>query len=117
MLEVGDYEEPAVGVFFVLKKDRSLRLILDTRCVDSLFVKPKHAHLPLPAAWAAVRTRADAPLYLAQMDVNSAFFRVRAPPGLSKFFRLPPVDVDAQRAVNPTAAQGLSGKRATPRLS
>ncbi|CAK0883302.1 unnamed protein product [Prorocentrum cordatum] len=116
LLEVGDYEEPTVGVFFVLKKDRSLRLILDTRCVNSLFVKPKHTHLPSPAAWAAVRTRADAPLYLAQMDVNNAFFRVRTPPELSKFFRLPPVDVDALRAVNPTAAQGISGRRATPRL-
>eukprot|EP00959_Pyramimonas_sp_CCMP1952_P166138 3472253-Pyramimonas_sp.AAC.1 len=75
MLEVGDYEEPTVGVFFALKKGRSLRLILGTRCVNRLVVKPKRTHLPSPAAWAAVRTRADAPLYLAQMDVNNAFFR------------------------------------------
>ncbi|CAK0861849.1 unnamed protein product, partial [Prorocentrum cordatum] len=32
------------------------------------------------------------------------------------FVRLPPVDVESLRALNPVAARGLSGKRATPRL-
>ena len=116
MLELGDFEEPTVGVFFVRKKNITLRMIFDTRCVNSLFVKPNHTHLPSPAAWVAVRTRADAPLYLAQMDVNNAFFRVRTPPGLSRFFKLPPVDVESLRAVNPLAARGLAGRKCTPRL-
>eukprot|EP00959_Pyramimonas_sp_CCMP1952_P022088 464327-Pyramimonas_sp.AAC.1 len=110
LLELGDYEDPTVGVFFVSKKDHALRLILDTVCLNNLFAKPKHSHFPSPAAWAAARARADAPMYLAQMGVNSAFFRVMTPPGLSSSPRLPPVDVEALRAV------GLSGKKATPRL-
>eukprot|EP00959_Pyramimonas_sp_CCMP1952_P463748 9485457-Pyramimonas_sp.AAC.1 len=116
MIELGDYQDPTVGAFFAPKKDRKLRLIPDTRCVNSLFVEPRRTHLPSPAARAAVRTRSDAPLYLAQTDVNNAFFRVRTPPGLSKYFRLPPVDEEMLRAVNPTAPQGLTGKRASPRL-
>eukprot|EP00959_Pyramimonas_sp_CCMP1952_P342588 7177526-Pyramimonas_sp.AAC.1 len=116
MLELWDYGGPTVGVFFVSRKDRALILILDARCVNNLFAKPMHARLPSPAAWAAVRARADAPLYLAQMSVNYAFFRVKTPPGLSRFRRLPSVDVEALRAANPVAARGLSGKKATPRL-
>ncbi|CAK0895306.1 unnamed protein product, partial [Prorocentrum cordatum] len=117
MLEVGDCEEPTVGVFFALKKDRSLRLILDTRCVNSLFVKPKHTHI-------YHRQRRGRPSALG-LTLHSTLLRWTSTTpfsecghllGSASFFRLPPVDVDALRAVNPTAAQGLSGKRATPRL-
>ncbi|CAK0883484.1 unnamed protein product [Prorocentrum cordatum] len=94
MLEAGlvtiHAERPAtVGIFFVAKKDGRLRVILDTRAVNDLFDEPAHSRLPTPASWASVEIGLTDDLILSQMDVDNAFYRCKAPPGVSDLFALP----------------------------
>eukprot|EP00959_Pyramimonas_sp_CCMP1952_P206723 4323237-Pyramimonas_sp.AAC.1 len=94
MLEAGlvtiRAERPAtVGIFFVAKTDGRLRMILDTRAVNDFFDEPAHSRLPTPASWASVEIGLTDDIILSQMDVDNAFYRCKAPPGVSDLFALP----------------------------
>ena len=75
LLHVGHRRKHSVGVFFVPKSDHRLRMILDTRAINSKFRAPAYCQLPTPAAWAGVRIPAGHPLLVAQMDVDNAFLQ------------------------------------------
>ncbi|CAK0857511.1 unnamed protein product [Prorocentrum cordatum] len=112
MLEAGlvtiRAERPAtVGIFFVAKKDGRLRMILDTRAVNDLFDEPAHSRLPTPASWASVEIGLTDDLTLSQMDVDNAFYRCKAPPGVSDFFALPRVSARHLHQANGKLATGL----------
>ena len=83
------WEAATVGVFFVLKKNGSHRLILDTRAANQAFAKPLASHLPTPAAWTSLEMDSGEVLYTAAGDVADAFHCMRLPVHLRKFFRLP----------------------------
>ena len=102
LVELRSYQPATIGVFFVRKKNGRLRLIFDTRILNSHFVEPAHSCLPSPAAWCDFRLDEQSPLVLSHTDIDNAFYRIRAPPGLSEWFRLPKVDVRELRKLDPS---------------
>ena len=78
-----------LGTFFVRKKSGRLRLILDTRDVNSFFLLPPSTHLPSSAAFAAVETDGTKPLHFAGGDICDFFYHLSAPPGMEQWFSLP----------------------------
>ena len=67
------------------------RLIFDTRRVNQHFRRPWHCALPTPASWAGLQLPVGSTYHMAQTDVNNAFFRILARPGMSDYFILPSV--------------------------
>ncbi|CAK0813303.1 unnamed protein product, partial [Prorocentrum cordatum] len=80
-----------VGCFFVAKKNNKLRVIFDTRYANLFFGRPARTALPTAAALAAFENPGH-DTYLASGDIDSAFYRLRLPDGLSSHFRLPALD-------------------------
>ena len=66
-------------------------MILDTRRVNLQFRSPDWTCLPIAGVWSQVECEEPASLYLAQMDVDSAFYRLRCPAGTEEHFIMPPV--------------------------
>ena len=83
-----------VGIFFVWKKNKMQRMILDTRLLNTCFREPDHTALPTPACYAGMEIPEVGHLWLAQMDVDNAFYRIRLPAGAESYFRLPQVRRD-----------------------
>ena len=75
-------QSTSVGVFFVRKRNGKLRLILDTRLVNTAFRDPPYVSLPTAAAFSRVEVEAGQVVYMAEADVADAFHRVRLPEGL-----------------------------------
>ena len=80
-----------VGVFVVPKKLEKQRLIFDTQRVNQHFRRPWHCALPAPASWAELQLPVGSTYQMAQTDVNNAFHRILAPPGMSEYFIFPSV--------------------------
>ena len=91
LVSFGAPSEATVGVFVVPKKLGKQRLIFDTRRVNQLFRLPWHCALPTPSSWAGLQLPADSAYHMAQTDVNTAFYRILAPTGMSEYFILPRV--------------------------
>ena len=68
-----------VGIFFVPKKDGRQRMVLDTRRLSQQFAPPAHSCLPSAAAFGTLHTKPGEQLWMAQMDVDNAFYRIKAP--------------------------------------
>ena len=83
--------EATVGVFVVPKKLGKQMLIFDTRRVNQHFRRPWHCAVPTLASWAGLQLPVDSTYHMAQTDVNNAFYRILAPPGMSESFFLPSV--------------------------
>ena len=105
-------EQPAtVGMFFVLKADKvRQRLIFDTRAVNRDFADPGYTQLPTAGAWNGLALEPDDKLFLSQVDVDNAFYRILLPPGLSRRFVLPAVSRRALLAARPGLALPEGGK-------
>ena len=69
----------------VPKKPGKQRLIFDTRRVSRHFRRTWHCVLPAPASWAGVQLPSDSAYYMAQTDVNTAFYCILAPYQMSEF--------------------------------
>ena len=80
-----------MGIFFVRKKDKSARLIFDTRLANCAFREPPRTSLPTAAAFARIETPEHAGLRLSQIDLKNAFYHMRLAPGMEQFFVLPRV--------------------------
>ena len=93
-----------VGIFFVPKKGGQLRMIADTRLANMHFRKPYHSDLPTASLWSGLELNADEPLFLSQVDVQLASYRIRAPPGMSGYLALPAIETAVLRAVVPGVA-------------
>jgi hypothetical protein len=109
---------PTVGLFFVAKKDGTLRLIFDTRCVNELFVDPETVTLPTAGVWTGLRVEPGDSLNLAQVEVEAAFYRIKSPPGLQEYFVLPPVHLPTLRRIRPDLCVdwAITDEWAGPRL-
>ena len=86
-----DGQPGQLGVFFVPKSNGKLRMVLDTRGVNTMFIDPPKTELPTPAAIASLETPAGHRVHLAQADIENAFYGMMVPPALRTFFSLPPV--------------------------
>ena len=84
----GPPSEATIEVFVVPKKLRKHRLFFDTLRVNQLFRRPCYCALPAPASWAGLQHPVDSTYHMAQTDVNNAFYRILAPPGMSGNFIL-----------------------------
>ena len=103
-----DYTHTAdVGVFFVKKKDDSLRLIFDTRVANCHFINPDATDLTGPAGISDIPC--DPPGWsFGQGDIKNAFYMFKTPVWLHQYFCLPPVrarDVGV-KAINGKAVAG-----------
>eukprot|EP00959_Pyramimonas_sp_CCMP1952_P209274 4377783-Pyramimonas_sp.AAC.1 len=72
-----------------------------------MFEEPAHSRLPTPASWASVEIGLSDGLILSQMDVDSAFYRCKAPPGVAEYFALPRVSAKHLHRANPKLTSKL----------
>jgi hypothetical protein len=94
------------GVFGVPKDGGAIRLIIDARPANSLFVEPKPVKLPTPDLLAQLVAPRDAPFYVAKVDLDNFYHRLRLPEWMRPYFALPPVSssdvgLDGQQRVYP----------------
>jgi hypothetical protein len=66
-----------VGVFFVLKKDGSLRMIIDARRTNARFRPPPGVSLATPEALSKIEVAEDELVFVASVDVSNCFHRLR----------------------------------------
>eukprot|EP00973_Karenia_brevis_P088163 12225316-Karenia_brevis.AAC.1 len=81
----------SLGVFCVVKKNGRLRLIFDTRVLNTKFVEPPKTKLPSAGAFGAVEVFQSEPLFLAAADVENAFYNLSVPHDLAEEFSLPTI--------------------------
>jgi hypothetical protein len=74
-----------VGVFFVTKKDDSLRLIFDTRQANCHFINPDSTDLTGPAGISDIHCESPG-WHFGQGDVKNAFYMFKTPPGFTSIF-------------------------------
>ena len=86
-----------LGVFFVRKKDGSLRLIFDTRVLNCKFKSPPKTKLPSTAAFANVEFPKNSSPYIASGDISNAFYRLGVPDALGETFALPSISASDSR--------------------
>lgn len=79
------------GIFCVPKDGDSLRLIIDARPANAVFVEPDHVHLPTPDLVARLQAPKDSHLFVAKVDLDNFYHRLRLPDWLRPYFALPPV--------------------------
>ncbi|CAK0823926.1 unnamed protein product, partial [Prorocentrum cordatum] len=102
LLCFGPEQSATVGMSFVLKSDKvRQRLIFDTRAANQDFADPGYTQLPTAGAWNGLTPRPGDKLFLSQVDVDNAFYRILLPPGLSRRFVLPAVSRRALLAARP----------------
>lgn len=79
------------GIFCVAKDGGKLRLIMDARPVNVMFVEPVPVKLPTPDLTAALTTDPTRPLYAAKVDLDNFFYRLEVDRAWWPYFALPPV--------------------------
>ena len=79
-----------LGIFFVIKKDESLRMICDTRLLNLMFKEPCHTSLPTGGGWSRIESDSDS-YYIAHADIFNAFHCMRVPDSLSHMFTFPTI--------------------------
>ncbi|CAE8643896.1 unnamed protein product [Polarella glacialis] len=80
-----------VGVFFVLKKDGSLRMIIDARRTNARFRPPPGVSLATPEALSKIEVAEDELVFVASVDVSNCFHRLRLTREYAEWFCLEPV--------------------------
>ncbi|CAK0896604.1 unnamed protein product [Prorocentrum cordatum] len=80
-----------VGVFFVRKKDGSLRIIFDPRNTNSQFVPPDSVALTSPEALGDLELPAGQRLWVSEGDVENCYCQFLLPDDLRADFALPAV--------------------------
>ena len=85
------------GVFGVPKDGDAIRLIIDARPANSVFSDPSPVQLPTPDLLAQLVAPRDKPFYVAKVDLDNFYHRIRLPTWMRPYFALPSVhacDVD-----------------------
>jgi hypothetical protein len=81
-----------VGVFFVRKKNDSLRVILDARSPNRRFKRPPSMAIANGSDFSRIDVSGVEQLYVAMGDIDNAFYRMKMPHDLSRFFCMPDVE-------------------------
>jgi hypothetical protein len=79
------------GVHAVRKDDKSDRFIIDARRTNRQFKKPRAVQLPTPDLLARLVADPSRPLYVAKVDLDNFYHRLRLPAWLWPYFALPQV--------------------------
>jgi hypothetical protein len=79
------------GVFGVVKDVDKIRLIIDARPANKVFVDPDPVELPSPSVVAQLSVPVDATLYTGKSDLDNFYHRLRLPDWMQPYFALPPV--------------------------
>ena len=80
-----------LGVFFVAKKNGSLRLIFDTRTLNQDFADPPHTALPSGAAFSNIELPDKEEFVFGAFDIQNAFYVLGIPLDLAERFTLPAI--------------------------
>ena len=80
-----------LGIFFVAKKDGTLRMILDTRVSNCFFKTPPKTRLPTASAMSSLECKGDEEVYFSGGDISNAFYRITVPESARPFLTLPPI--------------------------
>eukprot|EP00971_Amphidinium_carterae_P288077 5718871-Amphidinium_carterae.1 len=82
--------EGNLGIFFVYKKDREkIRLIFDTRILNTAFVDPPSTRLPSSSSFSNMEVPSDSSLWVSTADISNCFYRMGVPDDLGRCFSLP----------------------------
>ena len=71
------------------KPDTQLRLIIDARPANALFVDPPHVALPTPDVIGRLSAAKGETLYVAKADISDFYHRVLMPRAWWSYFALP----------------------------
>eukprot|EP00974_Lingulodinium_polyedra_P013112 1272387-Lingulodinium_polyedra.AAC.1 len=82
-------------------------MTIDTRAANLHFKPPWHSELPTAASWAGLDVPEEADVRVAQCDVSTAFYWIRAPDGMREFFVLPSIEARRLRAFGVALAADL----------
>lgn len=88
------------GVFATPKPDGGQRLIINARPCNHLFIDPPPVALPTPDITARLSVPQHSKLFVAKVDIDNFYHRLRIPEWMWPYFALPPVS---------SAAVGLPG--------
>jgi hypothetical protein len=96
MVAFTDRPRAVNGLFGVDKDGSQIRLIIDARPANMLFVDPPTIHLPTPAHLAALQSpcaapASDGPIYVAKVDLSNFYHQLRLPTEWAPYFCLPPL--------------------------
>ena len=91
MLDFTDRPRVVNGVFGVPKGDGMIRLIIDARPANACFVDPPHVDLPTPDLVARLFVAAHCPVFVAKVDLDNFYHRLRLPEWIRPWFALPAV--------------------------
>ena len=79
------------GVFCTDKAEDRLRFIIDARNANKHFCEPERVELPTPDVMANLVTDPSRPLYVAKVDLDNFYHRIKIPIWMRRYFSLPPV--------------------------
>jgi hypothetical protein len=79
------------GIFGVPKVQDAIRLIIDCRPANGAFVEPPHVDLPTPDKFCELRMPSDKKLFVAKVDCDNFYHRLKLPVWLREYFGLPAV--------------------------
>ena len=80
-----------LGAFFVKKKNGKIRLIFDTRKLNTCFHSPISVQLPTATAMGSVEVQDGCDCHLAHADLSNAFYTMEIPTDLGDLFSLEPI--------------------------
>jgi hypothetical protein len=79
------------GIFGVRKGPDSIRLIIDARAANAVFVEPPKVTLPTPDLLVRLQSDASQPLFVGKRDLDNFYHRLALPEWLRPYFALPPL--------------------------
>ncbi|CAK0864825.1 unnamed protein product, partial [Prorocentrum cordatum] len=91
LVDFSSSAECYVGMFFVRKKNGSLRMILDGRHASLRFAPADPVELATGSAFAQISVDGDEPISIGGVDICDAFYQVELPQWLRHYFGLPKV--------------------------
>lgn len=77
------------GLFGVPKPDGNIRLVIDGRPCNSVFIEPPHVQLPTPDLLPRLMVPSGKTLWVAKSDLADFFYRFRMPDWMQPYFALP----------------------------
>lgn len=91
MIEFTQNPKVINGVFGVPKDGDSIRLIIDARPANAVFIDPPAVRLPTPDLLSQLVVPADQPFYVAKVDLDNYYHRLTLPGWMRPYFALPSV--------------------------
>ena len=104
----------SIALFFVTKKNGSLRMIVDARRSNCHFREPDHVSLCTGEGLAHIEVEKGEELQICSADLKDAFYHLELPSALRPYFTLPPIDGKCLDGCPGVEVQ--QGRRYYPRL-